>query len=262
MKLALMNGEIVPREELRSLGFEAVQMFFAAGQDDAGDPTPEQIDATLKAGDTALAAMTLHVDLIGPRGKVEGETERAIRCVEKTAALEGRFGDQQQPVLVWHPSGYPEGDDVDDDAVFSGLCEALHSISTRAGQVGVDVAVEITRPGSIGSAECFRHIADRVGSPALKVCIDAANFVPDRTPLERAVRMLASDIVIAHGKDASFDDNGEAAAYGPTGSGRLDHAAYVRCLLQYAPVPYFVLEYYTNRDELLKARDIILAAMG
>jgi len=121
------------------------------------------------------------------------------------------------------------------------------------------VAVEITRPGSVGSAEAFLHLKERVGSEALRVCLDAANFTPDRTPLERTVRMLAGDVVIAHGKDVRFDEKGEAVDYGPTGSGTLDYPTYIRCLQEYAPMPYFVLEYYRSRQDLLRARDIVQA---
>ena len=261
MKLGLMRGEIVPATELRSLGFEAVQLFFTGGQKEEGDPTPEEVDATLRAGDIVLAAMTLHVDLVGPEGSVQGDVERAIRCVEKTAALDGRFGDNEKPLLVWHPSGYPENP-ADDSVVFDGLCDALAAVCTKAEQLGVNVAAEITRDGSIGSAETFLHVAERVGSKALKVCIDAANFVPDRTPLERAVRMLGPHIAIAHGKDSSFDESGVASHYGPTGSGKLDHASYVAYLQEYGSAPYFVLEYYTSREELLRARDIIAGALS
>ncbi len=262
MKLALMPGDTVPHAELAELGFAAMQMFWGHGADgDDKDPTPEAIDAILAAGDIALAAMTLHVDLVGPQGLVESDVERLVRCVEKTAALGDRFGDNEQPILVWHPSGYPAGDEVDDSAIFSGLCAALKRACARAQDLRVYLAVEITRAGSVGSAETYLHIKDRVGSPALKVCIDAANFVPDRTPLERAVRLLAADIVIAHGKDSSFKENGEVAEYGPTGSGQLDYPAYMAALKQYAPVPYFVLEYYRSRADLIKARDIVRAGL-
>ena len=262
MKLALMPGETVPRSELTELGFSAMQMFWGHGPDgDKDDPTAEAIDALLEEGQIALAAMTLHVDLVGPQGEIAGDVDRLIRCVEKTAALEGRFGENERPILVWHPSGYPEGEDVDDGAVFEGLCSGLARACARAQELGVYIAVEITRAGSVGSAETYLHVKDRVSSSALKVCIDAANFVPDRTPLLRAVRAMASDIIIAHGKDSSFKENGEVADYGPTGSGYLDYPAYIAALRQYAPVPYFVLEYYRSREDLIAARDIVRAAI-
>jgi sugar phosphate isomerase/epimerase len=258
MKLGLMQVHPVEPSELRSLGFEAIQMFFKGNQhDDALDLATEQIDETLKAGDSVLAARTLHMGLVGPQGAVAADIERAVRCVAKTAALKGRFGDNEKPVLVWHPAEYPEDDATDDQAVHDGLCEGLGAMCSAAEQQDVVVAVEITRPGSVGGAEAFLRIKDRVGSEALKVCIDAANFVPDRTPLKRAVRMLGPDIAIAHGKDSRFDQSGEACHYGPIGSGVLDYQEYIGCLLEYASVPYFVLEYYQSREDLLKARDIV-----
>ena len=104
MKLALMPGETVPRSELTELGFFAMQMFWGHGPDgDKDDPTAEAIDALLEEGQIALAAMTLHVDLVGPQGEIAGDVDRLIRCVEKTAALEGRFGENERPILVGIP---------------------------------------------------------------------------------------------------------------------------------------------------------------
>ncbi len=261
MKLAMMPGDTLAPDEVRKEGFEAVQMFFGGGADgDGKDPSAADVDGVLLAADIALAAMTLHVDLVGAKGAIAGDVERLVRCVEKTAALDGRFGDNERPILVWHPSGYPEGQ-VDDQAVHAGLCEGLGVACAAAEQAGIVIAVEMTRAGSIGGAESFLRVQDRVGSGALKVCIDAANFVPDRTPLVRAVRMLAGDIVIAHGKDARFGENGEVVDYGPTGSGHLDYPTYIQALFDYAPVPYFVLEYYRNRGDMLQARDIVRSCL-
>ncbi len=262
MKLALMAGDTVPAAELRSLGFHAVQMFWGSGPDGGShDPTPEAIDAALAAGQVALAAMTLHVDLVGPAGLKPGDVERAVHCVEQTARLKGRFGDSATPVLIWHPSGYPEEAAVDDRAVFSGLVTALRQVCGAAAERGVQIAVEITRAGSVGSAETFLRLQDHVGSAALKVCLDGANFIPDRTPLERAVRLLGPDTIIAHAKDSSFSDNGTVAAYGPVGSGRLDYPTYLRLLRDHTTAPYMVLEYYRSREDLLRARDIVQAGL-
>lgn len=263
MKLGVMPGDTIPAGELKTEGFDGMQLFWGMGQDaKSKDPTVETIDSSLQAGGLDLTAMTLHIDLVGPRGLIEAEVARTVGLVQRTAALDGRFGDNPQPILVWHPSGYPAGDGLDDKAIFDGLCDGLTTICAAAETHGVHVAVEITRAGSVGSAETFLHLQDRVGSSALKVCLDAANFVPDRTPLERAVRMLAPHTVAAHGKDSNFKDNGEVDTYGPTGSGRLDYEAYIKALLEHGPVPYFVLEYYKSRDQLLRARDIVRAAMA
>jgi sugar phosphate isomerase/epimerase len=261
MRLALMAkdvGTLISVGEVKSLGFKAVQAFFGSGSDgDADDPAPDDLDALLISADVALAAMTLHVDLVGTRGAVGADVERAIRCVEKTAALDGRFGENESPVLIWHPSAYPEAPDLKDATVVDGLCEALTAVSMAAESLGVRVAVEITRAGSIGGAEAFLRVKDRVGSDALGVCLDAANFTPDRTPLKRAVRMLGPDTFIVHGKDVRFDESGKVADYGPTGTGTLDHADYVDYVQTYTDAPYFVLEYYRSREDLLRARNIV-----
>ena len=260
MKIGLMNDTVVPAEERRTLGFNAVQLFFGMGDNaDENDPTPDKVDHTL--GGLALAAMTLHIDLIGPNGLKPEDVVRAVACVEQTATLKDKIGDNEKPIMVWHPSGYPEAPEVSDEALFQGLVEALKTVCSTAEQQDVHLAVEITRAGSVGGAETFLRLKDHVGSDALRVCLDAANFVPDRTPLERAIRMLGPHTVIAHGKDASFLKNGEVADYGPTGSGDLDYTTYIRCLQDYACAPYFILEYYKSRQDLLKARDIILASM-
>ena len=146
---------------------------------------------------------------------------------------------------------------MDDRAVFDGLCKSLGTLCAAAEQQDIYLVVEITRAGSVGSAETFLHLKDRIGSPALRVCFDGANFTPDRTPLERAVRMLGPDIVVAHGKDMWFTDSGEVGGYCATGSGKLDYGTYIRCLQEHDEVPYIVFEACGSREELLEARDTV-----
>lgn len=256
MKLGLMPG--TPSAEMRELGFDAIQLFFGGNrQDDAADLTDEAIRESLNPGKLALAAMTVHIDLVNARGLVQADADRVVRLVARTAALKDLVGDTPRPILIWHPSGYPEAADTDDAAVFQGLCTALRQICSAAEKADIDIAVELTRAGSVGSAEGFLRLKDQVASPALRVCLDAANIVPDRTPLVRCVRMLADDIVIAHGKDSHFNADGTVAGYGPTGTGKLDYATYIGALKEYCQIPYFILEYYKTHEEILRARDIV-----
>ena len=105
MKLGVMPGDTIPAPELKSEGFDAMQLFWGMGENAASkDPSVESIDATLKAGDLALSAMTLHIDLVGPRGVIEADVERTVHCVERTAALDGRYGDTPRPILAWSSS--------------------------------------------------------------------------------------------------------------------------------------------------------------
>ena len=65
--------------------------------------------------------------------------------------------------------------------------------------------------------------------------------------------------VLAHGKDASFSDDGQVKDYGPTGTGQLDYDKYIKLLKTHTNISYFVLEYYKNREDLIRARDIVSA---
>ncbi len=258
MQLGLMPG--TPPEEMRALGFVALQQFFASNkQDDADDPGNDQIREALGTPPLALSAMTVHSDLVNGAGVVPADVARVVRLVRRTAALRGAFGDNPKPILVWHPSGYPADAEAADHAIFAGLVTALKEICQAAVESDIYVAVEMTRAGSVGSAEGYLRLRDQVASPALKVCLDAANIAPDRTPLVRCVRMLAEDIVLAHGKDSHFNSDGTVAGYGPAGSGKLDYATYIAALKEHCShVPYFILEYYKSRDDMLRARDLVL----
>ena len=102
MKLGLMPGNTVPMTEMKSLGFDAMQMFY--GWDPASGnvhPSAQSVDETLQPGGVALAAMTMHIDLVGPRGCLPAEVDQAVRCVQHTATLNGRFGDSPKPILIW-----------------------------------------------------------------------------------------------------------------------------------------------------------------
>ena len=64
-----MHGDTVPAAELRTLGFEAVQMFFASGsQNDAQDSTPEAIDARPFARASRRSVLEPRKRLRNPRG--------------------------------------------------------------------------------------------------------------------------------------------------------------------------------------------------
>jgi sugar phosphate isomerase/epimerase len=258
MKLGLMQG--TPANEMREMGFDAVQLHFGVNQkDDAADLTDDEIKASLNPGNIALAGLTVHIGLVDSRGLVQIEIDRMLRLVDRAAAVKNLVGDNPRPILVWHPNSYPEAADTDDAAVFKGLVSALRTICNAAEKKGVDIAVELTYRGVDRGVEGFLRLQDHVASPALRVCLDAANvIIPYRTPLVHTVRLLADDIVIAHGKDRHFKADGSVATFGPTGSGNLDYATYIACLKDYCNIPYFILEYYKTREEILRARDIVL----
>ncbi|MBS1828891.1 MAG: sugar phosphate isomerase/epimerase [Acidobacteria bacterium] len=85
----------------------------------------------------------------------------------------------------------------------------------------------------VSSAGKARQLLDEIGSPHLKVTMDAANLFPAGTLprmkeiLEEAFALVGKDIVLAHAKDLDHDgDAGHKAA----GEGVLDYDLYMRLL--------------------------------
>ena len=109
----------------------------------------------------------------------------------------------------------------------------------------VRAAAEITKPfgvtlgfepevnNVVNSAKKARRLMDEIGSPHLKVTMDAANLFPAGESahmsdvLDRAFALVGKDIVMAHAKDLSHDgDAGHEAA----GHGKLDYYRYLTLL--------------------------------
>ena len=85
----------------------------------------------------------------------------------------------------------------------------------------------------VDSAKKARRLLDEIGSPHLKVTMDAANIFHAgelarmREVLEEAFALVGKDIVLAHAKDLSHDgDAGHEAA----GHGKLDYDRYLSLL--------------------------------
>lgn len=85
----------------------------------------------------------------------------------------------------------------------------------------------------VNDASAARRLLDAVGSPHLKVVVDAANLIlpgeldHQAATLERAFELFGADLALAHAKDL-LDDGTIVAA----GRGSLDYALYVRLLRQ------------------------------
>ncbi len=99
-----------------------------------------------------------------------------------------------------------------------------------ARQAGVTLAFEPEVTNIVDSAEKARRLMDELGSPHLKVTMDAANLFHDgelsrmTEVLENAFALVGSDIILAHAKDLSRD--GEAG-HEAAGQGLLDYDRYL-----------------------------------
>ncbi len=98
---------------------------------------------------------------------------------------------------------------------------------------GVSLGFEPEVNNVVNSAKKARRLLDEIGSPHLKVTMDAANLFPAgelahmSDVLDRAFTLLGKDIIMAHAKDLSHDgDAGHEAA----GHGKLDYYRYLSLL--------------------------------
>ncbi len=102
-----------------------------------------------------------------------------------------------------------------------------------AGQARVVLAFEPEVNNVVNSARQARRLLDEIGSPSLKVTMDAANlFHAGELPrmreiLDEAFELVGKDIVLAHAKDLDHDGD---AGHLPAGHGKLDYDYYVALL--------------------------------
>jgi sugar phosphate isomerase/epimerase len=97
-----------------------------------------------------------------------------------------------------------------------------------AERAGVAVAVEPEPGNVVRDAPAARRLLDEIGSPALRIVLDAANLLgPERLAeqarvIGEALELLGPDVVLAHAKDVRPDGTVVAA-----GRGAVDYPAYV-----------------------------------
>lgn len=105
-----------------------------------------------------------------------------------------------------------------------------------ARQADVVLAFEPEVNNVVDSAKKSRRLMDEVGSPHLKVTMDAANLFHTgelarmAEVLDESFALIGKDIVLAHAKDLSHDGD---AGHEPAGHGRLNYDRYVSLLHAY-----------------------------
>lgn len=113
------------------------------------------------------------------------------------------------------------------------VCATLEQVLPTAEAAGVTVAFEPEINNVASDARRSRRLIDEMGSPNLKVVLDAANiFGKDDLAhmtevLDEAFDLLGDHVAIAHGKDL---DHGGDAGHLAAGTGKLDYAHYVSLL--------------------------------
>jgi len=130
--------------------------------------------------------------------------------------------------IMWRP--HP---DNQSKAAWRDLLNELQAVASAAEAAGVLLAFEPEHNNVVNSARRARQLIDELGSPALKVLMDAANIFGTgeleqmRDHLREVFELVGTDIALAHAKDLDHDgDAGGRAA----GQGCLDYELYLSLL--------------------------------
>lgn len=126
--------------------------------------------------------------------------------------------------------------DNDSPEAWRDMAACVREATEIARQAGVVLAFEPEVNNVVDSAKKARRLMDEIGSPNLKLTMDAANIFHAgelarmRDVLDEAFALVGKDIVLAHAKDLSHDgDAGHEAA----GRGKLDYDRYLSLLHGY-----------------------------
>jgi sugar phosphate isomerase/epimerase len=123
--------------------------------------------------------------------------------------------------------------DNDSPEAWRDMTACVREATRIAKQADVILAFEPEVNNVVDSAKKARRLLDEIGSPHLKVTIDAANIFHAgelarmSEVLDEAFALLGKDIALAHAKDLSHDGD---AGHEPAGQGRLDYDRYLSLL--------------------------------
>jgi sugar phosphate isomerase/epimerase len=123
----------------------------------------------------------------------------------------------------------PHRDNQSDEA-WTDLVAQMRVAAEAAEAAGVQLAFEPEFNNVVNSAQQARRLIDEVGSPTLKVLMDAANLFHHgdldrmRDHLDEAFELVGHDVVLAHAKDLDHDGDAGGRA---VGQGKLDYSLYL-----------------------------------
>jgi sugar phosphate isomerase/epimerase len=225
-------------DAVAAYGFDCVQFNFAC----AGLPgLPERIDprvvsaaaCELKRRHLAVAAVSGTFNMIDPDPARRREGLRrlegiAASCAGLGAPLVSLCTGTRDPQDMWR--AHPHNDSA---AAWQDLQASMREALKIADWHDVCLGVEPETANVVNSARKARRLLDEMGSPRLKIIMDAANlFRPGQGArmaemLQEAFALLGRDIALAHAKD--FRD-GADFAHVAAGRGLLDWPLLLRLL--------------------------------
>jgi len=227
---------------IRDYGLTSVQL----GLESAGlDPLPEHIseqDArrvadTFRRANVRIAAVSGTFNVIDlDRSRLQTNLQNFARLCDACQWLDTKVvttcTGTRNPESMWrhHPDNrLPDAWDE--------LLERTAVMARAAENAGVVMAFEPETANVVDTLARAQQLIEQVGSPAVKVTFDPANFFyPQDLPhmqdvLEEGFRRLGHHIALAHAKDVVAPPPGAShCRYAPAGHGLLDYATYLRLL--------------------------------
>jgi sugar phosphate isomerase/epimerase/pimeloyl-ACP methyl ester carboxylesterase len=211
-------------------GLDCVQFNFAS----LGLPTlPDKIDpevvsvaaGELKRRNIAVAAVSGTFNMIDPDPAQRREGLRrldgvAASCAALGASMVTLCTGTRDPDDMWR--AHPQNDSA---AAWEDLRTSMREAVKIADKYNIFLGVEPETSNVVNSAQKARRLLDEMGSPRLKIIMDAANlFGPGQGArmteiLDEAFALLGRDIALAHAKD--FRD-GTEFTHVAAGRGMLD----------------------------------------
>ena len=203
-------------------------------------PLPEVIDAIcpvireeIDKRDMVIAAVPQNVNMVDadPEKRRQGidRLSMVIRAAKSAGtSVVATCTGSRHPESMWRH--HPDNASAETWRLLRSTLEQVLPVAEAA---DVTVAFEPEINNVASDARKSRRIIDEMGSPNLKVVLDAANiFGKDDLPrmtevLDEAFDLLGDHVAIAHGKDL---DRGGDAGHLAAGTGKLDYAHYVKLL--------------------------------
>ena len=132
----------------------------------------------------------------------------------------------KESMWTWHPENGTE-------EVWNIMKEKLDKLISVAEKYKIILGIEPEISNVVSSTQRARKLLEEMGTPVLKIIMDAANlFLPgekvSNEKIKEAVDLLKEDIVLVHAKDCIMSDG--KIFYRAAGKGQIDFEYYMDCL--------------------------------
>lgn len=219
--------------DIRHLQFNLSTLNVSGTLEDKLTAARTNVRAQIEKRGMTVAALAGQANMVDPdpvkrREDIERIKLRINACRDMGTTVLATCTGSRHPESMWR--AHPDNHSAETWAV---LCDTLEQILPHAEAHNVMLAFEPEICQVASSAAKSKRLIDEMGSPNLKVVLDAANLfgegdLPRMSEiLDEAFQLLGDHVAIAHAKDLDRDGD---AGHLPAGSGKLDYERYVSLL--------------------------------